>query len=162
MYLPAIEGYVPVEMVRCFRAFLEFCNIARQEFHTEKSLDELNDANTRFHQHRQIFITTGVREGFGLPRQHSMDHYLALIRAFGSPNGLCSSITESKHIKAVKEPWRRSSHYQALGQMLLTNQQLSKLAALRVDFTHRGMLQGTCITDILGKGIFIIIEGNIL
>ena len=62
----------------------------------------------------------------------------------------------------MKEPWRRSSRYQALGQMLLTNQRLSKLAALRVDFTHRGMLQGTCITDILGKGIFIIIEDNIL
>jgi hypothetical protein len=142
-------------MVRCFRAFLEFCNIARQEFHTEESLKELNDANARFHQYRQIFVTTGIREGFGLPRQHVMDHYLALILAFGSPNGLCSSITESKHIQAVKEPWRRSSRYKALGQMLLTNQRLSKLAALRVDFTHRGMLQGTCITSILDRGILM-------
>ena len=32
--------------------------------------------------------------------------------------------------------------------MLLTNQRLAKLAALRVDFTHRGMLEGTCLTDI--------------
>jgi len=65
----------------------------------------------------------------------------SLIREFGAPNGLCSSITESKHIKAVKEPWRRSSRFEALGQMLLTNQRLDKLAAARVDFKARGMFQ---------------------
>jgi hypothetical protein len=64
------------------------------------------------------------------PRQHSLSHYCLLITEFGAPNGLCSSITESKHIKAVKEPWRRSHHHEALSQMLLTNQHLDKLAAI--------------------------------
>jgi hypothetical protein len=73
-------------------------------------------------------------------------HYAHVIQLFGAPNGLCSSITESKHIKAVKEPWRRSSKYKALGQMLVTNQRLSKLAAARVDFESRGMLEGTCLS----------------
>jgi hypothetical protein len=86
---------------------------------------------------------------FSLPRQHSMVHYVHCIRLFGAPNGLCSSITESKHIKAVKEPWRRSSRYNALGQMLLTNQRLDKLAASRVDFRTRRMLAGTCLSSIL-------------
>ncbi len=49
---------------------------------------------------------------------------------------------ESKHIKAVK---RRSNRYKALGQMLLTNQRLDKLAAAHVDFTDRGMLDGTAL-----------------
>ncbi|OJA12790.1 hypothetical protein AZE42_13399 [Rhizopogon vesiculosus] len=74
-----------------------------------------------------------------------MKHYPILIRLFGAPNGLCSSITETKHIKAVKEPWRRSSRYKALGQMLVTNQRLDKIAAARRDFNNRGMLQGTCL-----------------
>lgn len=83
----------------------------------------------------------GVREdGFGLPRQHSMAHYSELIRQFGAPNGLCSSITEAKHIKAVKEPWRRSNRHNPLGQILWVNQRLDKLAAARVHFTSRGML----------------------
>ena len=68
---------------------------------------------------------------------------------FGAPNGLCSSMTEAKHIKAVKEPWRRSSRYEALGQILLTNQRQDKLAAARVDFTSRGMLDGTVISSAL-------------
>jgi hypothetical protein len=76
-----------------------------------------------------------------------MTHYATHIRRFGAPNGLYSSITESKHIKAVKEPWRRSSRYEALGQMLLTNQRLDKLSALRVDYAQRGMLTGTCLSS---------------
>ncbi|KAF8545891.1 hypothetical protein OG21DRAFT_1428433, partial [Imleria badia] len=62
---------------------------------------------------------------------------------FGAPNGLCSSITESKHIKAVKQPYRRSNHHNALGQMLTTNQRLDKLAHCCVDFKQREMLDGT-------------------
>ncbi|KAG2109010.1 uncharacterized protein F5147DRAFT_576357, partial [Suillus discolor] len=144
VYLPAIEGYVPVDVVRSFRALLEFCYLVRRNVINEKSLSEIEDALTRFHTYREIFKTTGVVTTFSLPRQHSMVHYARLIRLFGAPNGLCSSITESKHIKAVKEPWRRSGRYKALGQMLLTNQCLDKLAMSRVDFRFRGMLAGTC------------------
>jgi len=79
-------------------------------------------------------------DGISLPRQHALMHYISLIRQFGAPNGLCSSITESKHIRAVKEPWRRSSRNQPLGQMLVTNQRLDQLAAARTDFVHHGML----------------------
>jgi hypothetical protein len=111
----------------------------------------MDDALQRFHQYREIFRATGLRDDFNLPRQHSLTHYLKLIRAFGAPNGLCSSITESKHIKAVKEPWRRSSRFDALNQMLLTNQRLDKLAASRVDFTKRGMLKGTCLLSVLDQ-----------
>jgi hypothetical protein len=109
----------------------------------------MDDALERFHKYRKIFIESGVRLTFDLPRQHSLIHYHKHIRAFGAPNGVCSSITESKHIKAVKEPWRQSNRFEALSQMLLTNQRLDKLAASRADFAHRGMLQGTCLSYIL-------------
>ena len=112
-------------------------------------MDQLKDAVSRFHQYRDIFINSGVREDFLMPRQHSVMHYHALIRLFGAPNGLCSSITESKHIRAVKEPWRRSNRNEALGQMLITNQRLDQLAAARTDFSRRGMLNGSCLTSIL-------------
>ena len=149
VYLPAIEDHVPDEMVQAIHAFLEFCYIARCDVHDTHSLTALEDALKRFHHHREIFRTSGIRtNGFNLPRQHSLNHYIKLTRAFGAPNGLCSSITESKHIKAVKEPWRRSSHFEALSQMLLTNQRLDKLAAARADFATRGMLAGTCLSSI--------------
>jgi hypothetical protein len=138
-------------MVKAMRAFLDFCYIARRDIQDTHCLAAMDDALQRFHRYRQIFRTTGVREDFNLPRQHSLNHYIKLIRAFGAPNGLCSSITESKHIKAVKEPWRRSSRFNALSQMLLTNQRLDKLAAARVDFANRGMLKGTCLSSVLDQ-----------
>jgi hypothetical protein len=150
VYLPAIEGYVPSEIVKTIQAFLEFCYIVRHDIITEDMIDQLDDALTRFLQYRAIFEETGARpEGFALPRQHSMVHYHKMIRLFGAPNGLCTSITELKHRVAVKQPWRRSSRYKALGQMLLINQRLDKLAAARIDFTHRGMLDGTCLSEVL-------------
>jgi len=138
-------------MVCAIHALLDFCYIARRDVHDTHTLTALDDALQRFHHHREIFRESGIRMDFNLPRQHSLIHYLKLIRAFGAPNGLCSSITESKHIKAVKEPWRRSSRFEALRQMLLTNQRLDKLAAARVDFTERGMLKGTCLSSFLDQ-----------
>jgi hypothetical protein len=109
-------------MIQAIRAFLEFCYIVRRDIVDTKSLDNLEDALGRFHTHRKIFQECGIRaDGFNLPRQHSLMHYHHLIREFGAPNGLCSSITESKHIKAVKEPWRRSNRFNALWCIYLLN-----------------------------------------
>ena len=114
-----------------------------------KDLDYLDEVLTRFHQHHEFFKTTGVVTTFSLPCQHSMKHYKQLIQLFSAPNGLCSSIMESKHVKAVKKPYRHTSKYRALGQMLIINQRLDKLAASRIDFKSRGMLEGTCLSMVV-------------
>jgi hypothetical protein len=152
VYLPAIEGHVPQEMVQALRVFLKFCYIALRDILDTNSLRELEEALNCYHTYHQIFQECGVRpDGFNLPQQHSLLHYVQLIRDFGTLNSLCSSITESKHIKAVKEPWLRSSCFNALSQMLLTNQWLNKLAAARVDFSQCGMLQGTSFDWVLSR-----------
>ncbi|KAI0318160.1 hypothetical protein OF83DRAFT_1163587 [Amylostereum chailletii] len=147
VYLPEIAGHVPAQMVRALSAFLEFCYLVRRSTIDDDTLDAIEAALARFHEEREIFRDVGVRpdereifrdvgarpDGFSLPRQHSMKHYPAHIKLFGTPNRLCSSITESKHIKAP------------LGQILLINQCLDKLHAARVDFTARGMLIGPCL-----------------
>ncbi len=48
---------------------------------------------------------------------------------------------------AVKKPYRRSNKHNALFQILLTNERNDKLAAARVDFTARGMLEGSCVEE---------------
>ncbi|KAF5379427.1 hypothetical protein D9615_006625 [Tricholomella constricta] len=143
VFLTAIIGYVPSEMVQCISVFLDFCYLARRNSHSLATLQQLEQALDRFHHHRNIFIRSGVRVDISLPRQHSLMHYVPSIRLYGSPNGLCSSITESKHIKAVKEPWRRSNRYNALVQMLRTISRLEKLTAARREFTKWGMMVGS-------------------
>ncbi|KAJ7048803.1 hypothetical protein C8F01DRAFT_1266589 [Mycena amicta] len=116
--------------------------LVRRSVIDEDTLQAIDEAVERFHRYRKAFRLIRP-EGFSLPCQHAMVHYRARIEAFGVPNGLCTSITESKHIKAIKKPYRRSNRNKPLGQMLLTNQRLDKLAAARADFTAHGMMAGT-------------------
>ena len=148
VYLPALEGHVPLEIIAAFRAFLDFCYLVRRDSMNDNTLLLIQESLDRFYQCRAIFQILGVRPGgFSLLRQHSLSHYPKLIRMFGTPNGLCSSITESKYILAVKDPYNRSNHCNALGQILLTNQCQDKLAAACVDFEHQGMLRGLALTE---------------
>ncbi|KAF8870790.1 hypothetical protein CPB84DRAFT_1692758 [Gymnopilus junonius] len=143
VYLAAIAGYLPSAIVQSIAIFMDACYIARRNAISAPVLQHLKECVETFHQVRTVFIALGVCASISLPRQHALFHYWPSIQLFGSPNGLCSSITESKHIKAVKEPWRRSNRYKALGQMLQTLMRLSKLAALHQFFVSKGMLAGT-------------------
>ncbi|KAF8807978.1 hypothetical protein BYT27DRAFT_7223733 [Phlegmacium glaucopus] len=117
VYISAIAGHVPSEMVQAISSFLDVCYLVRHADITETTLRQFNAALEKFYAHRE---------------------------EFGAPGGIFSSITESCHITAVKKPWRHSSRYQALGQMLLTNQRLDKLAALRVDYVNALALHINC------------------
>ena len=105
VYLRAIEGHVPATMVRAVRDLIEFSYLVRHDVHDTQSLQAVEAALKSFHRNREIFRTSGVVQHFNYPCQHSLKHYVAMIRAYGAPNGLCSSMTENKHIKAVKKPW---------------------------------------------------------
>ena len=130
-------------MVQCMSTFMDLCYIFRRNVITSSALKTAENLLERFYELQSIFITEGVRDSISLPRQHALPHYLTSIPLFGSPNGLCSSITESKHIKAVKEPWQRSSRFRALVQMLRTIIWLEKLAALCWRFLQEGLLIGS-------------------
>ncbi len=154
-------------MIHAFQAFLDFCYLVHRDMFNDNTLGLVWDALDQFHHFRMIFQTLGVcPNGFSLPQQHFLSHYWHLICMFGAPNGLCSSITKSKHIKAVKEPWRRSNRCNALGQMLIINQQLDQLAASRSEFEAKGMLKGTVLTGayeragLLGKPFHILQTQN--
>ncbi|RXW12910.1 hypothetical protein EST38_g12944 [Candolleomyces aberdarensis] len=141
VFLPAIKGHVPNEMVQAISAFLDFCYLARRADITEETLKSLDNALQHFYLYRKVFKESGVRPtGFSLTCQHALSHYQTLIEDFGAPGGLCSSITKSRHITTLKKPWRHSNWYEALGQMLLTNQWLDKLAGARGEFVRKGLL----------------------
>ena len=129
-------------MVQALSAFMDFCYLFRHNLFDKLTLNVIDVAMTKFHVYCIIFEDVGIHNHFSLPCQHSVKHFRLLIQMIGAPNGLCSSITELKHIKAVKEPYRHSSHFEALGQMLLTNQRIDKLAACCIDLTTYNMLDG--------------------
>ncbi len=128
-------------MVKAVTSLIEFCYLVRRNVIDETTLEQIQSTVDRFHHYREIFREVGIRpDGFSLPWQHSISHYKYMITQFGAPNGLCSSITESMHIRAVKRPYRRSGRNQPLGQILITNQRIDKLAAAQRHFPMQGML----------------------
>ena len=79
VFLPAITGLVPSEMVHCICTFLDFCYFVRHDFHDDKSLKATQDALDQFHHYCRIFIDKGICDNFNLPQQHSLRHYIYLI-----------------------------------------------------------------------------------
>ncbi|THH10063.1 hypothetical protein EW146_g8485, partial [Bondarzewia mesenterica] len=73
VYLPAIVGHVPAQMVQAISDFMDFCYLVRRSAITEATLDDIDKALARFHTHRAIFEEVNVRPtGFSLPHQHSL------------------------------------------------------------------------------------------
>ncbi|KAF9470984.1 hypothetical protein BDN70DRAFT_909445 [Pholiota conissans] len=134
VYILAIAGHVPSEVVQCIATFTEICYILRRNAITSPALAKAEALIDQFHALRQIFIAEGVRKSISLPRQHSLLHYPPSIALFSSPNGLCSSITESKHIEA----------------MLITIVRLEKLAALCRRFLREKLLVGSTASAYMG------------
>lgn len=150
VFLPAIVGYVPDKMVQCIAALLDFCYLARRPAHDTRTLQAMQESLARFHELRVVFEEAGIRpNGFALPRQHALVHYVRSIQLFGSPNGICSSITESRHISAVKKPWRDSSRNNPLGEIIRKITRLSQLAAARIEFGRRNMFYADVLTHAL-------------
>ncbi|KAH6908107.1 hypothetical protein BKA70DRAFT_1104154 [Coprinopsis sp. MPI-PUGE-AT-0042] len=143
VYIAAIVGYVPDTMVQCLSAFMEVCYILRRNAITASALGCANHELEQFYSLREIFIETGTRNSISLPRQHSLMHFIKAVQLFGSPNGLCSSITESRHIEAVKKPWRRTNKNEPLLQMLQIIVRQDKMATLRRTLIAEGKLRGT-------------------
>jgi hypothetical protein len=146
--VPALVRRVPNNIVCCVVALLNFAYTARRNAHDTSSLRAMKIALAQFHESRTVFTDVGIcDEGFSLPRQHALSHYVKAVHSFGSPNGLCLLITESKHIDAVKRPWRRSNRNNAIFQMLKTNERMHKLDAARIEFARKEMLDSSLVDD---------------
>ncbi|KAI0735779.1 hypothetical protein C8Q76DRAFT_690321 [Earliella scabrosa] len=135
-------------LMKCLTAFLNFVYLVRRPSHDTHSLHAISGLIARCQALRAIFLQAGVwlDDGFALPRQHALFHYVRSIEMFGSLYGLCTSITESKHISAVKQPWRDLNRRNPLGQILRKITRLNKLAAARAKLSHRNMLHGNVLS----------------
>jgi hypothetical protein len=151
VYVPAIIGYVPSEMVKAVSTLIDLCYLVQHNVIDKTAVAQIQSMLDQFYHHQEIFCDVRIcPDGFSLPCQHSLWHYVFLIMEFGAPNGPCSLITKSKHIPAVKRTFCRSSRNKPLGQMLVSNQCINKIKAVCIAFNAHGMLKGpSSIVDIV-------------
>ncbi|KAJ3742712.1 hypothetical protein DFH05DRAFT_1536467 [Lentinula detonsa] len=60
VYVAAIAGYVPEDMLRAVATFMDFCYLARRNSHTPDDLHNMELTLDRFHCAQQSFIIIGV------------------------------------------------------------------------------------------------------
>ena len=67
VYLPAIQGHIPEDIVSTLHAFLEFFYLMRHNVLTAKDLDNLDEILAWFYKYWEIFKTVGIVTTFSLP-----------------------------------------------------------------------------------------------
>ena len=60
VYLPALKGYIPDDMICALHAFLDFCYLAHCDVLNTQSLIAMQDTLDHFHQYWEIFLSSGV------------------------------------------------------------------------------------------------------
>jgi hypothetical protein len=105
------------EVARSACAVLDFLYYAHFETHTDKSLRELEGAWTRFHADKAIFTKLEVRQHFNIPKVHSMQHYLHMIRSHGTADGYNTEVSERLHIDFAKHAYTASNKKDYIAQM---------------------------------------------
>ena len=116
-----------VRLVRSIRAVLDFLFLAQYPVHTSDTLELLEDALSRFHTNKDIFVDLGIREHFNLPKIHFMRHYVASIKAFGTLDNFNTEYTERLHIDLAKDAYRATNRKDEFLQMTIWLERKEKI-----------------------------------
>ena len=93
------------EVLQVSQALLNFIYLAQYQSHTDETLFALQHALNEFHANKEIFITLECCTHFNLPKLHSLQHYIEMIKKFGSLDGLNTENSEHLHIDYTKKAY---------------------------------------------------------
>ncbi|KAF8810314.1 hypothetical protein BYT27DRAFT_7209578 [Phlegmacium glaucopus] len=115
-------------LVRAVRAMLDFLYLAQYPIHTTDTIDAMNNALTRFHDNKDVFIQLGIRTNFNLPKLHFALHYARSIKLFGTTDNFNTEYTERLHIDLAKDAYDATNHKDEFPQMTRWLERKEKMA----------------------------------
>lgn len=124
-----LVGLVPKTMLIACRGLLDFIYLAQYKTHDTTTLRYMKEALALFHANRDVFIHTGLRQDFNIPKFHSLLHYVDSIEMFGATDNYNTEMFERLHIDFAKEGWRASNHRDAFPQMMKWIDRQEKVAS---------------------------------
>ncbi|KAI6018454.1 hypothetical protein BKA83DRAFT_4464902 [Pisolithus microcarpus] len=83
------------------------------------TLAAMDESLKTFHNHKDVLVELEVREDFNVPKIHSLQHYVASIRALGSTDGYNTEYLERLHIDYAKDGYCTSNKHDYMEQMAL-------------------------------------------
>jgi hypothetical protein len=133
-------GVSSTQFICAVRALLDFLYLAQFPTHTEETLRLLELSLTRFHENKSVFIDLGIRSDFNIPKLHSLQHYAAIIKLYGTTDNYNTEYSERLHIDFAKDAYRATNHKDEYPQMTLWLERKEKV--LRHELFIQWRLQG--------------------
>ncbi|KAJ6618487.1 hypothetical protein B0H10DRAFT_2164151 [Mycena sp. CBHHK59/15] len=118
IFLGVINSAAEAKVVRAVRGIMDFIYYAHFETHTDMSLVKLEDGWKLFHANKDVFVTLEICEHFNIPKIHSMQHYVDMIRTLGTADGYNTELSERLHIDCAKLGYAASSKKEYIRQMM--------------------------------------------
>ncbi|KAH9949770.1 hypothetical protein B0H21DRAFT_834001 [Amylocystis lapponica] len=115
--LGCLVGILPKQGILACRGLLDFIYISQYSTHDDSTLKYLQDALDLFHQNKEYFIHTHMRDHFNIPKFHSLLHYVQSIKLLGTTDNYNTEMFERLHIDFAKEGWRASNQRDEFPQM---------------------------------------------
>ncbi|KAJ7889434.1 hypothetical protein B0H13DRAFT_2341561 [Mycena leptocephala] len=121
VFLGLIAAGAHPQMVMAVRGLIDFAYFASLQSHNSTTLRAMQNSLDTFHANKRIFIDLkGRKKDFNIPKIHSLDHYVPLIRLFGTADGFNTESPERLHIDYAKNAYRASNRKDYIDQMTPT------------------------------------------
>ena len=104
-------------IIHAVRHLLNFIYLAHYEMHTDETLRQLEQSWEKFTAAKRIFLNKGIRKNFEIPKIHSMQHYVEMIRSHGTADGYNTEASERLHIDYAKVAYESSNKRDYIPQM---------------------------------------------
>ncbi|KAL1749636.1 hypothetical protein FB107DRAFT_225152 [Schizophyllum commune] len=122
--LGCLADALPNSGLRACRGLLDFIYYAQYTSHDSTlspgggSLEQMQEALDAWEENKSFFVKMTVRDDLNIPKFHSLHHYIASIRLFGTTDNYNTELFERLHIDFAKKGWRASNHRDAFPQMI--------------------------------------------
>ncbi|KAJ6563241.1 hypothetical protein B0H10DRAFT_1966167 [Mycena sp. CBHHK59/15] len=119
VFISVVAGAAPEWVLSAARSVLDFIYYSSLQSHTTVTLNALTQALDDFHKYKDVFLELKARcpGHFNIPKIHSMEHYVYLLRLFSSADGFNTESPECLHIDYAKNAYRASNKRDYIIQM---------------------------------------------
>ena len=117
--LPLPNRLSSARLLSATRSLLDFLYLAQLPSHNDETLDRMTVALDNFHANKSIFVDLNIRSNFNFPKLHSLLHYAASIKLFGTTDNYNTEYSERLHIDLTKDAYAATNRKDELAQMTL-------------------------------------------
>ena len=118
VFLGIIAGLGEEAVISAMWTVLNFIYYAHFECHTDSTLRRLEVVWTNFHN-KSVFVTHSIQEHFNIPKLHSTQHYLHMIKSHGTTDNFNTELPKWLHIIVAKDTFNHTNKRDYIPQMCL-------------------------------------------